>query len=134
MAKIKHIAIRTDDTEGMAKFFQEVFGLGLVQRREHGPIDLTDGDVNLTLLPLHVGTNGTPAEPGFEHIGFTVENDDETRAKLLAAGATEMNPVMLGTVFYESKFRHPDGMILDVGHSSGTSPLPETAGAGSAQK
>jgi catechol 2,3-dioxygenase-like lactoylglutathione lyase family enzyme len=134
MAKIKHIAIRTDDTEGMAKFFQEVFGLGLVQRREHGPIDLTDGDVNLTLLPLHVGTNGTPAEPGFEHIGFTVENDDETRAKLLAAGATEMNPVMLGTVFYESKFRQPDGMILDVGHWSGTSPLPETAGAGSAQK
>lgn len=134
MAKIKHIAIRTDDTEGMAKFFQEVFGLDLVQRREHGPIDLTDGDVNLTLLPLNVGTNGTPAPPGFEHIGFSVENDDATRAKLLAAGATEMNPVHLGTVYYEAKFRHPDGMILDVGHWSGTSPLPETAGAGSAQK
>ncbi|HEY7061407.1 MAG TPA: VOC family protein [Chloroflexota bacterium] len=134
MAKIKHIAIRTEDTEGLAKFFQDVFGLELVQRRGHGPIDLTDGDVNITLLPLTVGTNGTPAQPGFEHIGFTVENDDETRQKLVAAGATEMNPVQLGDVYYESKFRHPDGMILDVGHWSGTSPLPETAGTGSAKK
>ena len=134
MAKIKHIAIRTEDTEGLAKFFQDVFGLELVQRRGHGPIDLTDGDVNVTLLPLAVGTNGTPAKPGFEHIGFTVENDEETRQKLLAAGASEMNPVQLGDVYYESKFRHPDGLILDVGHWSGTSPLPETAGAGSAPK
>ena len=134
MAKIRHIAIRTDDAEGLAKFFQDVFGLQLVQRREHGPIDLTDGDVNMTLLPLRVGTNGTPAEPGFEHIGFTVENEDETRQRLLAAGASEMNPVHLGTVYYESKFRHPDGLILDVGHWAGTRPIPETAGTGTAKK
>ena len=129
MAKIRHIAIRTDKTEEMAQFFQTVFGLELVQRREHGPIDLTDGDVNITLLPLRVGTNGPPAEPGFEHIGFAVENEAETRERLLAAGASEMNPVRLGDVYYESKFRHPDGMILDVGHWVGTSPLPEPATA-----
>ncbi len=133
MAKIRHIAIRTDDTEGLAKFFQDVFGLELVQRRQHGPIDLTDGDINLTLLPLRVGTNGTPAEPGFEHIGFRVDNDDEARQKLLGAGATEMNPVRLGDVYYESKFKHPEGLIIDVGHWAGASPLPEAASA-SAEK
>ena len=52
MAKIRHIAIRAEDVEQTATFFQEAFGLQLVQRRASGPIDLTDGDVNITLLPL----------------------------------------------------------------------------------
>ena len=129
MAKIRHIAIRTDNTEGLAKFFQDVFGLELVQRREHGPIDLSDGDINLTLLPLRVGTSGAPAEPGWEHIGFTVDDDAVTRERLLAAGASEMNPVRLGDVYYESKFKHPDGFIVDVGHWAGASPIPEPATA-----
>ncbi len=130
MAKIRHIAIRTDDTEALAKFFQDVFDLQLVQRRGHGPIDLTDGDVNITLLPKRIGTSADdPVREGFDHIGFSVENDDATKERLVAAGARELNPIQLGNVYYESKFMAPEGLVLDVGHWAGTSPIPQPASA-----
>lgn len=122
MAKIRHIAIRSDDVEATATFFQQVFGLQLVQRRDHGPIDLSDGDVNITLLPTTMRGRTRPA--GFEHIGFSVEDGDATKERLLAAGATELNPVPLGDAYYESKYRLPEGLVIDVGHWRGTSPLP----------
>ena len=130
MAKIRHIAIRSDDVEATAAFFQKVFGLQLVQRRAHGPIDLSDGDVNITLLPTTMGGRTRPA--GFEHIGFSVEDGDDARQRLLEAGATELNPVALGGVYYESKFRIPEGLVIDVGPWCGTSPLPATEPAAAA--
>src|SRR5712692_9394859 len=86
MAKIRHIAIRAEDVEATAKLFTEVFGLELVQRREHGPIDLSDGDVNITLLPLRIGGREDEERPGYSHIGFTVAAQDETKRRLLATG------------------------------------------------
>ena len=122
MAKIRHIAIRSDDVEATAAFFQQVFGLQLVQRRDHGPIDLSDGDVNITLLPTTMRGRTRPA--GFEHIGFSVEDNDATKRRLLEAGAEELNPVPLGGAYYEAKYRLPEGLVIDVGHWRGTSPLP----------
>ena len=122
MAKIRHIAIRSENVEATAAFFQEVFGLRLVQRREHGPIDLSDGDVNITLLPTTMRGRTRPA--GFEHIGFSVEDGDATKERLLQAGAEELNPVPLGGAYYEAKYKLPEGLVIDVGHWRGTSPLP----------
>jgi catechol 2,3-dioxygenase-like lactoylglutathione lyase family enzyme len=122
MAKIRHIAIRCDDVEATAAFFQQVFDLTLVQRRDHGPIDLSDGDVNITLLPTNLRGQARPA--GFEHIGFSVDDAEATRGRLMQAGATELNPIALGDAYYESKYRLPEGLVIDVGHWRGTSPLP----------
>ena len=122
MAKIRHIAIRSENVEATAAFFQEVFGLELVQRREHGPIDLSDGDVNITLLPTTMRGRTRPA--GFEHIGFSVEDSDATKERLLKAGAEELNPVALGGAYYEAKYKLSEGLVIDVGHWRGTSPLP----------
>lgn|SRR5579875_2590621 len=122
MAKIRHIAIRVEDAEATAKLFTEVFGLELVQRRAHGPIDLSDGDVNITLLP--VGQNGNEEKPGYSHIGFTAENADEIHTRLLDHGASELRPVQLGDAYYESKYQSSEGLVIDVGHWRGTSPIP----------
>ena len=130
MAKIRHIAIRSDNVEETAKLFVEVFGLELVQRRAHGPIDLSDGDVNITVLPTKLGANGREVHPGYEHIGFTVEDEDATRARLTAQGATELNPIKLGDAYYEAKYRSPQGLIVDVGHWAGTSPIDGAVPAG----
>jgi catechol 2,3-dioxygenase-like lactoylglutathione lyase family enzyme len=127
MGKIRHIAIRCEDTEKTAQWLRDALELQLVQRRNSGAIDLSDGDVNVTLLPLGLGTGDRPARPGFEHIGVTVADDEAARQRLLAAGATELNPVGLGDVFYEAKFKSPEGMVVDVGHWAGTSPIPEAA-------
>ena len=69
-------------------------------------------------VPAGAGTSaGTSAE------GVSVANDEAARQRLLAAGATELNPVGLGEVFYEAKFRSPEGLIIDVGHWAGASPV-----------
>ncbi|SRR5258708_24338477 len=122
--KIRHIAIRCEDTEKTAQWLQDALELQLVQRRGSGAIDMSDGDVNLTLLPLGLGTGEHTARPGFEHIGVTVADDDAARTRLLAAGATELNPIGLGDVYYEAKFKSPEGLVVDVGHWAGTSPIP----------
>jgi len=129
MAKIRHIAIRAENVEATATFLQQAFGLELIQRRAHGPIDLSDGDINLTVLPLNVGASNVEVRPGVEHIGFSVEDEAATKEQLLGLGATEMAPVRLGDVYYESKFRSPEGLILDVGHWRGARPVGEPATA-----
>ena len=125
MAKIRHIAIRFEDAENTARWLQDALELQFVQRRASGAIDLSDGDVNITLLPLGLGAGERPARPGFEHIGVSVADEAAARQRLLAAGATELNPVGLGEVYYEAKFRSPEGLVIDVGHWAGTSPIPE---------
>jgi catechol 2,3-dioxygenase-like lactoylglutathione lyase family enzyme len=125
VGKIRHIAIRCEDTEKTARWLQDALELQLVLRRGSGAIDLSDGDVNVTLLPLGLGTGDRPARAGFEHIGVTVNDDEAARQRLLAAGAVELNPVGLGDVFYEAKFKSPEGLVVDVGHWAGTSPLPQ---------
>jgi catechol 2,3-dioxygenase-like lactoylglutathione lyase family enzyme len=125
--KIRHIAIRCEDTEKTAQWLQDALELQLVQRRGSGAIDLSDGDVNLTLLPLGLGAGDHTTRPGFEHIGVTVADDEAARQRLLAAGAIELNPIGLGDVYYEAKFKSPEGLVVDVGHWAGTSPIPSGA-------
>jgi len=123
--KIRHIAIRCEDPDRTARWLQDALELQFVQRRGSGAIDLSDGDVNVTLLPLGLGAAADhPASPGFEHIGVSVADDAAARQRLLAAGATELNPVALGDVYYEAKFKSPEGLVIDVGHWAGTSPIP----------
>jgi catechol 2,3-dioxygenase-like lactoylglutathione lyase family enzyme len=129
MGKIRHIAIRCEDTEKTAQWLQDALELQLVQRRQTGAIDLSDGDVNITLLPLGLGSPDRPARPGFEHIGVSVADDEVARQRLLANGATELNPIGLGDVYYEAKFKSPDGLVVDVGHWAGTSPIPTPTAA-----
>jgi catechol 2,3-dioxygenase-like lactoylglutathione lyase family enzyme len=133
MAKIRHIAIRVEDVEAVASFFQEAFGLELVQRRPNGPIDLSDGDINLTLLPLGLGGQQyRPGEvrPGYAHIGFAVEDEDATHERLEALGATTMPaPEAGGHAYYEKKYRGIEGLFLDVGHWAGARPLEQPAAA-----
>ena len=123
MAKIRHIAIRAEDPDATAKMFVEVFGLEFIQKRAHGPVDLSDGDVNITVLPMNIGAEGREIRKGYEHIGFSVEDQDETHKRLMAHGASELNPVALGDAYYESKYKSTEGLVIDVGHWRGTSPI-----------
>lgn len=125
MAKIRHIAYRATDVDAMAKFFVDAMGMKMIQKRKNNAIDLSDGSVNITVLPLSAGTmEGQPAkQPGIEHIGFTAENDADQLRLLEAAGAKKAGTVNLGTAYYEDKFVGPEGIIIDVGHWQGAAPI-----------
>jgi catechol 2,3-dioxygenase-like lactoylglutathione lyase family enzyme len=122
MAKIRHIAYRAEDVDAMAKFFVDAMGMTMKQKRKNNAIDLTDGTVNITVLPL-TGTGMPDRRPGIDHIGFTAENDQETFRMLEAAGAKKAGTVNLGTAYYEDKFMGPEGIIVDVGHWVGAAPV-----------
>ena len=125
MAKIRHIAYRSEDVEGMAKFFTEAFEMTIAERRANGAIDLSDGTMNITLLPMRPTTSdGRPARAGIDHMGFTVEDTDEARQRLIAAGAKELQTIGAGAAHFEVKFGGPEGIVVDIGHWAGTEPLP----------
>jgi catechol 2,3-dioxygenase-like lactoylglutathione lyase family enzyme len=121
MAKIRHIAYRVDDAEKMAQFMIQAFEMTIAQRRGEGVIDLTDGVINVSLLPMSLP--GTVAGRGIEHIGFTAADNDEAIRRVLAAGAKEKATLQLGDAHYEKKFEGPEGIVVDVGDWAGAAPV-----------
>lgn len=132
MAKIRHIAYRSENPEAMVKFFTEAFEMTVALRRERGAIDLTDGTLNITILPMD-GPGATGIR-GIEHIGFTVADDDIAKKRVLAAGGREKNTLNLGgNGHYEVKFEGPEGIVVDIGHWAGAAPVNEAAPAKSSE-
>ena len=123
MTKIRHIAYRAEDVEAMAQFFANGLGMTIAQRRTNGAIDLSDGTLNITVLPAN--GPGASGNIGIDHIGFTVEDEASARQLIEAAGGQERNTVNLGTAHYEVKFEGPEGIVIDVGHWPGTAPISE---------
>jgi catechol 2,3-dioxygenase-like lactoylglutathione lyase family enzyme len=124
MAKIRHIAYRAVDVDAMAKFFVDAMGMKLIQKRKNNAIDLSDGSVNITVLPLGAGMpEGEKKRAGIDHIGFSAENDQEQFRMLEAAGAKKAGTLNLGTAYYEDKFVGPEDIIVDVGHWQGAAPV-----------
>jgi catechol 2,3-dioxygenase-like lactoylglutathione lyase family enzyme len=127
MARIKHIAIRTPDPEKTAAFYKDVFGLKEVGQARAGCY-LSDGHINLAILKAREdGTDESPRDAagyaGIHHLGFMVDDAEETYAKLEAAGAKPMTPRneqpnhFRGTgprSYYEVKYRGPDAQEIDV--------------------
>lgn len=125
MAKIRHIAYRAEDVDGMANFFVNAMGMTIKQKRKNNAIDLSDGTINITVLPLRVGTpDGEAPKAGIDHIGFMAENDAEAARMIEAAGAKKVGTVPLGSAaYYEDKFVGPEGIVVDLGHWVGAAPL-----------
>jgi len=121
MARIKHIAIRTDNVEKTAAFYQEVFDLKQVGLGQNG-IYLTDGHINIAILTFQVGENGAPLRLGVDHLGFQVDNVDATIAQIHGHGGkslTEGTEVNRGDSsqpqsYYEIKCIGPDEQVIDI--------------------
>ncbi|MGH7832002.1 MAG: VOC family protein [Candidatus Binatia bacterium] len=109
MARIKHIAIYTDDPDRAAKFYCQAFDLREVRRTKSGSVIMTDGDVSLSLLKARADT-----PRGLHHFGFQVENCDLARRRLeeLSGDGEAYRPER--AVIAEFRIHDPDGVPLDV--------------------
>jgi catechol 2,3-dioxygenase-like lactoylglutathione lyase family enzyme len=116
MPKIRHISYRAQDVDAMAKFFIDAFRLTMVQKRKDNSIDLSDGSINVSILPLSANRS---RRAGLDHIGFSAEDDQERIRRVEAAGAVK-EPTRSP---YEEKFKGPEGIIVDVGRWPGAGPL-----------
>jgi glyoxylase I family protein len=130
MAKIKHIALSTQDPEATARFYVDVFGLKQIARIDHPAVDgyfLSDGDINVAVLKFKndaaAGVERGKEYSGIHHIGFQVDSVEAVAERLAAAGSTRRDDVndALGvgrgqgrSVNVEVKYSSPDGVMLDV--------------------
>ena len=122
MEKLRHIALSVSDPEAAAQFFEQAFGMTRAGRAMRGWY-MTDGVMNVALLNFKdetvPGYAGLKDVRGVIHFGMWVDNLEEAEKKVIAAGGTyltgrkETDP----NVFYEVKYRTPDGIVFDITES-----------------
>ena len=141
MARIKHIAIATQDVEETARFYIEVLGLeqvGVVNSPNASGYYLSDGNINLAILNFKnddvAGPEYGTGYSGIHHIGFEVESLDQMAERLQQAGSQPRDEInrALGIGMdgpkrhsnVEVKYSGPDGVIIDISETGwvGTKP------------
>ena len=108
MARIRHVAIRTENVERLVKFYTISFGLKVVEGMGNATY-LTDGYLNLAIIPNRGRQNG-----GINHIGFEVESVDALGPLCEEAGAS--TGIKKRPRDREAEFRvhDPDGNGIDL--------------------
>lgn len=120
MAKLRHLALATNNPRETAEFYKQAFGFQEVGRVDldlaHG-VYLSDGTLNLAILKFkNVDQIGRGLDyVGLHHIGIVVDDVKQTGQKLEELGA----PCFMGKTedalsFYEIKHRGPDGVVIDI--------------------
>jgi catechol 2,3-dioxygenase-like lactoylglutathione lyase family enzyme len=124
MARVKHIAIRTNDIDRTAAFYKEAFGLEQVGAGKSG-IYLTDGYLNIAVLSMRAAMEGETMKLGVDHVGFEVDDVDATVAKIRALGGKALdqrNEAQHGAPsqpqsYFEVKCVAPDDQVIDVSNA-----------------
>jgi catechol 2,3-dioxygenase-like lactoylglutathione lyase family enzyme len=130
MARIRHIAISTQDVDATAKFYVDVFGMKQIGKVEHPAVRgyfLSDGEINFAVLNFRnaaaAGVEFGTGYAGLHHIGFQVESLEAIAERLAAAGSerrddvNEALDVGQSTRRYanvEVKYAGPDNVMVDV--------------------
>jgi catechol 2,3-dioxygenase-like lactoylglutathione lyase family enzyme len=115
MARIRHLAILTEDVDRLVKFYTNSFGLKIVQGVGTATY-LTDGHINLAIIPIgpERKIEGNHLKEGINHFGFEVDSVDALVPVCKEQGAStnvEKRPPNR-----EAEFRvyDPDGNPIDL--------------------
>lgn len=122
--RLRHIALRVQDLEASATFYETVFGFDRVGREEipiGAAVYLSDGVINLALIK-YFGQEGAAAEDatgtsGTDHFGVQVDDIDAMRDVIEKAGGEfyfDLGDERKGN--FERKFKDPNGIVFDISH------------------
>lgn len=128
MAFLRHLALRCRDVEQSRHFYEQGIGFSFVGYRPSGTsIDLSDGTLNITLLP-HAGGERPRLEEDEEyiHFGVLVEDLEATWHRLRALGGRIEKTVKARDLLDAEappqlafKALDPDGNVVDVSANRG---------------
>jgi catechol-2,3-dioxygenase len=113
MPKLRHLAIRTEDTGKLAQFYMDVFEMELMHKdkKEGGAIFLSDGYFNLAILPNHEQN----APNGLYHFGFQVESGEKIVERMKKVNPNKLpKPRPDGRPYAEVRGSDPDGNYFDI--------------------
>ena len=113
MPKLRHLAIRTEDTGKLASFYMDVFEMQVLhkEQNEGGAIYLTDGYFNLAILPNHEQQSPN----GLYHFGFEVENGEKIVERLKKFNPNNLpKPRPNGRPYAETRTSDIDGNYFDI--------------------
>ncbi|MDE2228647.1 MAG: VOC family protein [Alphaproteobacteria bacterium] len=142
MPQIRHIALATNDPDRTAAFYKQAFGFREVARTKESNdpkqvaygVYLSDGTLNMAILKFkNVDQLGRGLDyVGLHHFGIQVADDLEgwiKKLETLGADCFMRRPESLKDVFFETKFRGPDGVVFDVSEHpwGGTESIKEMA-------
>ena len=130
MAKIRHIALTTENPAKAAAFYEKAFGMEIIRTSDSGAVSLSDGYMNLTILnwktekDADVGPNG-PNYNGIHHIGFQVDDLDDAIQNLEGADGKQLSSregvdramAATGPRNVEMKWAGPDDVVIDISHT-----------------
>ncbi len=117
--KLRHIGIACDDPWATAAFYMDVFGMEKIgeidPNHKHAQgVYLTDGVMNVTVIRFktveYAGEDYGLEYRGVHHIGFEIEDHEETRRAIEQNGGRYMWP---GGRDHQ-KYRDRDNVILEV--------------------
>ena len=132
MARIRHIAIQTQDEEAAKNFYVENFGLKVVKKLDNDRISgyyLTDDHINVAILHFKndtlAGAERGKGWSGIHHIGFQVDSLADTTEKLQKTVAKTRDDINValglgaggasaGHGNVEVRFIGPDNVNFDV--------------------
>jgi methylmalonyl-CoA/ethylmalonyl-CoA epimerase len=128
VAKLRHLAIATDDPDRTAQFYIDTFEFVRVRKASgvwgEGQI-LSDGIINLAILKFATneaaGVEKGTGYRGLHHIGFEVDDIDGAARRVSAAGCkarTDIDEALGiphdGPIKGEFKYEGPDGVVFDL--------------------
>jgi catechol 2,3-dioxygenase-like lactoylglutathione lyase family enzyme len=129
MAKLRHLAVATQDPDATAQFYIDVFDFEPVRAARgawgYGHI-LTDGTLNLAVLRFTTdaaaGVEKGASFSGLHHIGFEVDDMEATAERVRKAGGRPRPDIdealgipADGSIHGEFKLEGPDGVVFDLG-------------------
>jgi catechol 2,3-dioxygenase-like lactoylglutathione lyase family enzyme len=115
MARIRHLAILTEDVDRLVSFYIEVFGLKIVEGVGTATY-LTDGHINLAIIPIgpEREIEGPQLQPGINHFGFEVEDTEALRPLAERLGAARPITKRPPNREAEARVHDPDGNPIDL--------------------
>ena len=109
MPQIRHLAIVTLNPEKLARFYEEVFDMKLLNSGG-GAYYVTDGHITLALLPNKA--EGKPS--GLNHFGFQIEDAEEIARRLDEHGMAPPAERPADRPYAETRATDPDGNNYDL--------------------
>jgi len=115
MARIRHLAILTENKERLVNFYTSVFGMKIVEGAGTATY-LSDGHLNLAIIPIgpERKVEGKTLKEGLFHFGFEVENIDALVPACKEQGASTDIKKRPHNREAEYRVHDPDGNPIDL--------------------